>query len=622
MEITFILATSIVLQATAIIVALSLARETELKRAWLAIAGALLLMMIPRSITLIKLATGAITRPPEIESELVALDVSFLLGVGMAWVSRLFCNLKRAHAELIRSQKVLMENENRLKILFEHAPDASFLLDLEGTVVDVNRAAEVLTGTDRQSLINGHAATNPLVPNVDEQRPGAAGQDNTADGTASHPWLVERPDGRRVITELRSHLVDMGGTQYLLTTARDVSENRRAEEEKRKLEAQLRHLERMQTVGTLAGGIAHDFNNILSPILGYAEMAAQEMESGGGPREYVEHVIQAAYRARDLVQQILLFSRQTDLDYRPLQLQPLVKEVMKLLRASLPATIEIECQFDDGGQVVNADASQIHQVIMNLCTNAFQAMRAKGGMLRLSLDVVDVDPAAAASIPNLRAGRHVRFCVSDTGQGIEPATLEHIFEPFFTTKPAGEGTGLGLALVHGIVTAHGGAIAVESTPGAGTAFSIYFPVGRVAAPRTEPVSETSEPCSESVLLVDDDSEIVLLVEQMLSRLGYRVTVRTSSREALEAFRSCPEKYDIVVTDLAMPRMTGVQLSLEIKSIRPGIPVVLMTGFSEQITEENCRQWGLDGFVLKPIISRVLSQTIRRAMARSEVSDPS
>jgi PAS domain S-box-containing protein len=620
MEITFILATSVVLQATAIVVALSLARETELKRAWLAIAGALLLMMIPRSITLIKLVSGAITRPPEIESELVALDVSFLLGVGMAWVSRLFCNLKRAHAELIRSQKVLLENENRLKILFEHAPDASFLLDLEGKVVDVNRAAELLTGADRQSLIHSHASANPLVPNVEDQAQPVAGPDNTAEANTPRPWLVTRPDGRRVITELRSYLVDIGGTPYLLATVRDLTESRRAEEEKRKLEAQLRHLERMQTVGTLAGGIAHDFNNILSPILGYAEMAAQELKSGA-PRDHLEHVIRAAYRARDLIQQILIFSRQTEMDYRPLQLQPLVKEVMKLLRASLPATIEIECQFDDDGEVVYADASQIHQVVMNLCTNAAYAMREKGGTLRVSLAAVEVDPAAAAALHKLRAGRHVRLCVSDTGRGIEPAVLEHIFEPFFTTKPAGEGTGLGLALVHGIVIAHGGAIAVDSTPGMGTTFSIYFPVGRVA-PQTEPVLETSLPCAESVLLVDDDPEIALLVEQMLSRLGCRVTVKTNSRDALEVFRSAPEEYDIVITDLAMPRMTGVQLSLEIKGIRPDIPVVLMTGFSDQITAENCRQWGLDGFVLKPIISSVLSQTIRRIMTRREVSPPS
>ena len=301
MNVTFILATSIILQLAAVAVALSLARETELKRAWLAIAGAILLMLIPRTITLVKLLRGDIAEPPQIQAELVALDVSFLLGVGMGWVTKLFHKLKSAHTEMIHSQEALMASESRLKILFEHAPDAFYLFDIAGTVVDLNHAAVALSGANRASLVGSCAGQSAVVPNVHYPRLQNGHPDVSLDGAAPHEWIVTRADGSSVIAELRTHLVDIGGIQCVLVIARDVSERRRAEEEKNKLEAQLRHLDRMQTVGTLAGGIAHDFNNILSPILGYSQMAVEEMKATGGPRAHVEQVIHAAYRARDLV---------------------------------------------------------------------------------------------------------------------------------------------------------------------------------------------------------------------------------------------------------------------------------------------------------------------------------
>jgi signal transduction histidine kinase/ActR/RegA family two-component response regulator len=392
----------------------------------------------------------------------------------------------------------------------------------------------------------------------------------------------------------------------------DISEIVTSEAERKSLELQLQRTQRLETIGTLAGGIAHDFNNILTPILGYSEIALRNL-SETDRREELEHVIQAAYRAKDLVKQILTFSRQGEEERRPVEIHLIIKEALKLLRASIPKSIEIRDGIDRQTGAVMADPSQIHQVIMNLCTNAYHAMREHGGVLEVSMDRLEIDAAYAVRFPQLSAGPHARIIVRDTGHGMDASTLERIFEPFFTTKGVGEGTGLGLSVVHGVIAKHQGAIQVESTVGVGTIFTILLPLAGVHKKAFEHHSDQIPHGTERILFVDDEEEIVRMGERILANLGYRVSGRTSSVEALQAFRADPRRFDLVITDQNMPHMTGTDLARELHHERKDIPVILTTGFSETITDENIHSLGIAALIIKPFVIVETAQTIRRVM---------
>jgi len=380
------------------------------------------------------------------------------------------------------------------------------------------------------------------------------------------------------------------------------------------LEAQLQQAQKIQSIGTLAGGIAPDFNNILYPIIGYTEMAIDDVPEDSSIKMNLEEVLTATKRARDLVQQILTFSRQSDRELKPLKFQSIVKEAMKLLRASIPSTITISQNINYDCGAIRGDQTQIHQIIMNLCTNAYQTMEETGGQLELSLDEIAIGPDEAIYKVDMKPGKYARLTVSDTGHGIEPAVLERIFDPYFTTKEPGKGTGLGLSVVYGIVNTHGGHISVSSEPGKGTKFDVYLPLFESAEIEAEKVSpEPLATGDEHILLVDDENQIVDVVRQMLERLGYQVTVRTSSIEALEAFRASPDKFDLVITDLTMPNMTGDKLSGELMNIRSDIPIILCTGFSEKMSEERANALGLKGFLMKPVIINALAKTVREVL---------
>jgi two-component system cell cycle sensor histidine kinase/response regulator CckA len=371
----------------------------------------------------------------------------------------------------------------------------------------------------------------------------------------------------------------------------------------------------MEAIGTLAGGIAHDFNNILAAMMGYAELASLDAPEGSKANMRWQEVLKAGLRARDLVQQILTFSRQSSQERKPVEIGPIVKETLKLLRASLPSTVEIRQHVESNADVIETDPTQIHQVLMNLCTNAAHAMRESGGILEVSLNKVDMEEPTTTPYPDLHAGPYVRLSVSDTGHGIPPQLLKRIFDPYFTTKPVGEGTGLGLAVVHGIVKSHGGEITVSSKPGKGTTFHVYLP--GTDGPKEVAASQRVEPYrlgrQECLLLIDDEQALVEVGKQMLEHLGYRVIVRTSSVEALELFRNQPEKFDLVITDMTMPNMTGDKLAREMMGIRPGMPIILCTGFSEHIAEEKVKKIGIREFVMKPLVMSDLSKTIRRVL---------
>ncbi|HHX28899.1 MAG TPA: response regulator, partial [Firmicutes bacterium] len=378
------------------------------------------------------------------------------------------------------------------------------------------------------------------------------------------------------------------------------------------IQEQMRHAQKMEAIGTLAGGVAHDFNNILAAIVGYTELVKAQVQDTR-LRTNLEQVLVAGRRARDLVRQILTFSRQVEGERRPMQVQTIVREVLKLLRASLPATIEIHERVDLQCPTVQADPTQIHQLTMNLCTNAYQAMP-DGGVLEVSLRQIEANAELREKYPHLQPGRHVLLSVADTGIGMDATLIDKIFDPFFTTREKGGGTGLGLATVHGIVTALGGVIGVESTPGVGSRFDIYLPAldtAQTAPQQRQP--RTPRGNGERVLWIDDEKAILQFGKELLERLGYHVTIANGSLEGLELFRATPDAFDVVITDQTMPKMTGTQLARAIKQLRPKVPIVLSSGYSETLTDDEIRDSGIITMIEKPFTLNDMARAVRAAL---------
>jgi signal transduction histidine kinase/ActR/RegA family two-component response regulator len=379
-------------------------------------------------------------------------------------------------------------------------------------------------------------------------------------------------------------------------------------------ERQMQQVLKLQAIGTLAGGIAHDFNNILFPIIGYTEIAMDDVAEDSPTRRNLEEVLKAANRAKELVQQILTFSRQNARERKPIRVQVIAREALRLLRASIPKTIEMVADLSDACHAIMGDPTQIHQVIMNLCTNAYQAMQETGGTLEVRLAETHIGYEETVKRIGIRMGSHLHLSVRDEGVGMEPSVLERIFEPYYTTKEPGKGTGLGLSVIHGIVKNHGGFITVESTPGKGSIFHLYLPtLEDVEAEIEAAASAAKSGGSERILLVDDEPQIVDMEKQLLEKLGYRVTGRTSSTEALETFAGQPDQFDLVITDMTMPQMTGDRLARQIWTIRPGIPVILCTGYNEMISEDKAISMGIRKFILKPVDKDELAAAIRSAL---------
>jgi signal transduction histidine kinase/ActR/RegA family two-component response regulator len=381
-----------------------------------------------------------------------------------------------------------------------------------------------------------------------------------------------------------------------------------------KYERQLQQVLKIQAIGTLAGGIAHDFNNILFPIVGYTELTMDEVSEDSVAHKNLEEILKAAHRAKNLVQQILTFSRQSDQERKPIKIQNIITETLRLLRASIPASIEIIHKIQDDCGHIMGDPTQIHQVIMNLCTNAYHAMQDKGGKLEVILTEIDVGYKEMIDKVGMQPGKHLRLLVKDEGCGMEASVLDRIFEPYYTTKEQGKGTGLGLSVIHGIVKNLGGDITVKSTPGKGTIFQVYLPLIEDVDPDVEFEStDGAIKGEERILLVDDEEQIVAMEQQMLENLGYRVTARTDSAEALKVFAEHPQNFDLVITDMTMPHMTGDQLAQKMLDIEPNIPVILCTGFNQVITEEKALAMGIQKFVMKPVVKKELATTIRTVL---------
>ena len=424
-------------------------------------------------------------------------------------------------------------------------------------------------------------------------------------------WLKNGKGEPRALAVVRTpKLDDNGNIEYLMCTARDVTERDKMEKEKKKLEARLQQSQKMEAIGTLAGGIAHDFNNILVPILGYSEMLLNDAPDDSDLKRDLSEIFNGAKRARDLVKQILAFSRQREYDLTPIKVHLVVKEALTLIRSSIPATIDIMQNISKDCGLVMADYTQIHQVVMNLFTNAYHAMEQKGGKLKVTLKEVDL---RVDDLKDMSPGTYVCLVVSDTGIGMDQSTIDRIFDPYFTTKKEGKGTGLGLAVVHGIIKSHGGHISVYSEPDKGSNFHVYLPVIKTQQETEQIELRPTEKGYERILVVDDEKMVLEIQQKMLKRLGYDVTALTSSVEALKAFQANPDNFDLIITDMTMPNMTGDQLAQKIMDIRTDIPIILCSGFSEKMSNEKAKSSGIKDFLMKPVLMKDLSITIRRAL---------
>jgi PAS domain S-box-containing protein len=406
--------------------------------------------------------------------------------------------------------------------------------------------------------------------------------------------------------------IELEGQECLISVLTDITELRKMEADKATLESRLRQAQKMEAIGTLAGGIAHDFNNILSAVIGYTELALNDAKKETDLYNNLQEVFRAGERARDLVKQILAFSRQAEQDRKPIQVKLIAKEALKFLRASLPTTIEIRQDLQSSSLVI-ADPTQIHQVLMNLCTNAGHAMMKNGGVLKVTLTDVQLEGDFTAKQPDLKPGAYLKLTVRDSGHGMPTHVLERIFDPFFTTKEKGEGTGMGLAAVHGIVGSYGGAVFASSKPNEGSTFKVYLPSVK-RTPATQVRTEGPLPSgNERILFVDDEPALVNIGKQTLESLGYEVTDRTSSIEALELFKAKPNGFDLVITDMTMPNLSGDELAKEMIRINPQTPVILCTGYSARIDQQKAKAMGIRALITKPMLKRDIAETTRKVL---------
>ena len=535
--------------------------------------------------------------------------------------------LREIQAELeLRVQqrtRQLSESEERYREVVEGTGDLITQIDANGVFTYMNHVGAEILGVSPRDIV-GMSSFYFIHPD---------------DQARCRQWLRDClvKGVRQATIENRQVNRETGAVSYMLWAfnfhykdgellgidgiAHDITERVLAEEEKVALEEQLRHAHKMEAIGTLAGGIAHDFNNMLNAMLGYANLLLDELPAGRQPHHFASEIKKAGKQAATLIQQILTFSRRSEQEFRPLHLQYLVKETMKLLRGSLPSTITLQENINPNCGPVLAEATHLHQIVMNLCTNAYHAMRVEGGTLFVGLEEVLVDREMARRLPDISEGRYVRLTVTDSGQGIDALTLKRIFEPYFTTKGKGEGTGLGLATVHGIVQNHNGAISVESELERGSKFEVYLPIveAEVAVAPEEPAAAVNllPQLDCRVMFVDDVGFNVELGVHTLERMGCEVEGFTSSREALEVFGREPGRFDLVVTDQTMPELTGYELARQLLEIRPDIPIVMVTGHSETVDAGKAKAAGIREFLMKPLDPAVLGEAISNLCPLSE-----
>jgi len=521
------------------------------------------------------------------------------------------------------TEEKLAESKKMLDSIVSSVPDIIYRLDPQGritfisqTVTEYGYAPADLIGQSIYDIVHPEDRDS-VRTRIDERRTGNRRTrnlevrlmnklfDDAAPGKTNSGYSVFLL-GAEGLYEASDHQGrHFIGTQGIV---RDITE-------RKQLESQLQEAQKMEAIGTLAGGIAHDFNNILGTIIGYAEMIEMfDVPENGKVRDRLKYILASAYRAKDLVQQILTFSRRTEQDKVQVALTPILKDIIKFLRASLPATIKINAQYDADNSSVLGDSTQLYQVIMNLCTNAAHAMGKKGGILEVNLSDVHFDSIDSGQQAELEPGAYILVGVQDTGDGMTPDMLDRIFEPFFTTKRRGEGTGLGLSVVHGIVKGMHGAISVHTQKGEGSLFKVYLP--RYEGWKDQPGSEKFPRMVRGkgrILFIDDEQSLVDFAREVLTGLGYEVVALTSSPEALKQFSQQPNTFDLVIADLTMPDLTGLELAEAIMGLRPDIPVILCTGFADPANAEKAREMGIAEVIKKPFGVQEFGETIRRVL---------
>ncbi len=529
------------------------------------------------------------------------------------WFSVLAYRPKEGHFATIfedvterkRAREALARSEERYRTMMESMTDPLYICSPDFRVEYMNPA--MITRTGRNAV--GERCYQALHDR--DERCEWCIFDQVTDGESVETTVVS-PKDKRTYRVTNMPVRNQDGSISKMTIFRDITDYLTALKEKEKVKAQLQQAQKMESIGNLAGGIAHDFNNILSSILGFTELALDDVQAGSAVEDSLQEVYAAGKRAKELVWQILAFARQSDKEVKPIRIDGIIKEVLKFIRSSIPTTIEI-IAYIRSESLILGHPTQVHQIMMNLCTNAAHAMEEGGGILEVSLADIAISGNEVNPKVQLPQGNYIEIKVSDTGVGMPAEIMASIFEPYFTTKGTAQGTGLGLAVVHGIVESYGGEIVVESDPGQGSVFTIYLPVTKKRKPHLSYAPEELPMGTERILFVDDEAPIISMGKRMIERLGYRITCRTSSIEALELFRSRPLDFDLVITDMTMPNMTGDRLAVELLKIRRDIPVILCTGYSTQITEESAREIGIKAFVHKPVVKADLARTIRMVM---------
>lgn len=508
---------------------------------------------------------------------------------------------------LKKAENALKISEAKWRSISEYSPDHIVLLDLKGKILFVNRP---FPGFYNESII-GKSILDFTPESVHEEANGCFQQVKEKGKLSMYITEYFKENGESDVFEVRvAPVFDSGKIVNMVCSSTNISERKKAEKEKSNLEMQLRQAQKMEALGTLAGGIAHDFNNILSVIMGYSELLMESKDPAGLETKNLKAIFDAGTRAKELVEQILTFSRQKEQIVKPVKCELIIKETIKFLRASIPSTIKIIENIYSNCPLVMADPSQIHQIVMNLCTNAYHAIGEDNGEIRIDLETTKIPKNGNT---NLKEGTYLKLIISDTGKGMDPTIKDRIFDPFFTTKAVGKGTGLGLSVAHGAVHKLNGTITVVSEKGSGSVFTVYLPVIEGSEQLEEHYITSLPGGTERILLVDDDKTVAAMVEQMMKSLGYRIVVKTDSLMALDSFKNNPFVFDLVLSDQVMPNLTGLNLAEKLLEIRKDVPIIIMTGFSEKINSEKIYEMGIKGYLEKPVIKKNLAELVRKIL---------
>ncbi|MBA4368557.1 MAG: hybrid sensor histidine kinase/response regulator [Desulfobacterium sp.] len=525
-------------------------------------------------------------------------------------------------SERQKTEDALKKSEATLKSIFRVAPIGIGLV-AERVFLWVNDQLCSMIGYDREEIVGRSARV--IYPSQEEfHRVGMEKYDqirNHGTGTIETRW--QHKDGRIIDVLLSSTPLDPTDFSSGVTfTALDITEQKKSEQERQKLEDRLRQAYKMEAVGTMAGGIAHEFNNILGIILGNAELAIDDVPEWNPAKHSLEEIQKASLRGRDVVRQILSFARISPVTRKPIRISTVIQESLKFVRATIPSSITIRQNILCDAEMILANPTEINQIFINLCSNSAHAIDQETGTISINLETVILTEESAAQYEDLSPGKHIRLSVTDTGKGIRPEIMGRIFDPYFTTKDVDKGLGMGLAVVYGLVKKHDGAIKFVSEVGKGTTAEVLFPTTEELPEIQTKELEDLPGGNERILIVDDEESLVAMVSEMLERKGYEVVGKTSSFEALTLFRKEYDIFDLIITDMAMPEMTGERLTQELLLIRPDIPVILCTGYSERISEEKAKEMGITAYTMKPLRQSALLKTVREVLdeAKSRIQE--